>query len=82
MKTDSFPLQKKLKSHLMHNPPPIFVGNFRTSSAIPVSSMVTQEGSVCMNIYDLSLCVYVYVCTHHVFAWQSFVSQLEMQQKA
>lgn len=61
MKTDSFPLQKKLKSHLRHNPPPSFVGNFRTSSPILVSSMVTQEGSVCMNIYDLSLCLYVYI---------------------
>lgn len=59
----------------MHNPPPVFVGNFRTSSVIPVSGMVTQEGTVCMNIYDLSLCLYVYICTHHEFAWQGFVSQ-------
>lgn len=44
--------------------------------------MVTQEGSVCMNIYDLSLCLHVYIWTHHEFAWEVFVSQIEMQQKA
>jgi len=64
MKTYNFPLQKKLKGHLMHNPPPIFVGNFRTCQKLqgilakPASSMVTRERSMCINIYDLSFCLH------------------------
>lgn len=84
MKTGGFLLQKKLKSHLMHNPPPIFVGNFRTCWKLQQYLFQVWLHEVSEGVFMIFLfafmCVYIYIRTLHEFAQQGFLSQMEMQQ--
>lgn len=65
MKTGGFLLQKKLKSHLMYNPPPIFVGNFRTCWKLQQYLFQVWLHEVCEGAFMIFLfafmCVYIYI---------------------